>query len=282
MVIFSAVTLKSAVLKTSDLFGELFRVASNHEALLKFKGVAYLLWLVSGFGWLGLHRFYLGKIGTGLDLASRTQGVSKAEYWAAILLNLAGDDAMFQYSQPEVQGKQEQLPWSIFWNPKIDELSQEYGLDEAQKQAIKKALMDFVQKPLSADGQANLNPYDVYAKGAVGKAIFDKRSEELVSASNQLSLDQVRKDLIAAKKSKAVFLIGNSHHALVEALYRSPPELSKFLAGLSMSIAVAILLPATPQAQLGAAVLTTLGPELLIKLSASNKTKSSKKFSKAN
>ena len=29
-------------------------------------GLAYLLWLFSGFGALGLHRFYLGKIGTGL------------------------------------------------------------------------------------------------------------------------------------------------------------------------------------------------------------------------
>ena len=29
-------------------------------------GIAYLLWLVSGFGALGLHRFYLGKIGTGV------------------------------------------------------------------------------------------------------------------------------------------------------------------------------------------------------------------------
>lgn len=29
-------------------------------------GIAYILWLVSGFGALGLHRFYLGKIPTGL------------------------------------------------------------------------------------------------------------------------------------------------------------------------------------------------------------------------
>lgn len=29
-------------------------------------GIAYLLWLVSGFGALGIHRFYLGKIPTGL------------------------------------------------------------------------------------------------------------------------------------------------------------------------------------------------------------------------
>ncbi|MDR2485412.1 MAG: TM2 domain-containing protein [Treponema sp.] len=29
-------------------------------------GIAYLLWLVSGFGALGLHRFYLGKVPTGL------------------------------------------------------------------------------------------------------------------------------------------------------------------------------------------------------------------------
>ena len=29
-------------------------------------GIAYLLWLISGFGALGFHRFYLGKIFTGL------------------------------------------------------------------------------------------------------------------------------------------------------------------------------------------------------------------------
>ena len=28
--------------------------------------VAYLLWLISIFGWFGLHRFYLGKSRTGL------------------------------------------------------------------------------------------------------------------------------------------------------------------------------------------------------------------------
>jgi len=33
---------------------------------MKSKGVAYLLWLFSIFGWLGFHRFYIGKIGTGL------------------------------------------------------------------------------------------------------------------------------------------------------------------------------------------------------------------------
>jgi len=33
---------------------------------MKSKGVAYILWLVSIFGVLGFHRFYLGKIGTGV------------------------------------------------------------------------------------------------------------------------------------------------------------------------------------------------------------------------
>ena len=33
---------------------------------MKSKGIAYLLWLVSIFGLLGFHRFYLGKIGTGI------------------------------------------------------------------------------------------------------------------------------------------------------------------------------------------------------------------------
>lgn len=34
--------------------------------MTKSKGIAYLLWLVSFFGWLGLHRFYIKKYGTGL------------------------------------------------------------------------------------------------------------------------------------------------------------------------------------------------------------------------
>jgi hypothetical protein len=29
-------------------------------------GLAYLLWVIGGFGALGLHRFYLGKFGTGI------------------------------------------------------------------------------------------------------------------------------------------------------------------------------------------------------------------------
>jgi len=33
---------------------------------MKSKGIAYLLWLISIFGWLGFHRFYLHKFGTGI------------------------------------------------------------------------------------------------------------------------------------------------------------------------------------------------------------------------
>ncbi|MCP4439295.1 MAG: NINE protein [Aureispira sp.] len=33
---------------------------------MKSKGIAYLLWVVGFFGALGLHRFYLEKIGTGI------------------------------------------------------------------------------------------------------------------------------------------------------------------------------------------------------------------------
>ena len=33
---------------------------------MKTKGTAYLLWLISIFGWLGVHHFYLGKIVKGI------------------------------------------------------------------------------------------------------------------------------------------------------------------------------------------------------------------------
>lgn len=33
---------------------------------MKSKGTAYLLWLLSIFGWLGFQHFYLGKIGKGI------------------------------------------------------------------------------------------------------------------------------------------------------------------------------------------------------------------------
>lgn len=33
---------------------------------MKSKSTAYVLWLVSIFGVLGFHRFYLGKVGTGI------------------------------------------------------------------------------------------------------------------------------------------------------------------------------------------------------------------------
>jgi len=36
------------------------------QIIMKSKGIAYLLWLLSIFGVLGFHRFYLGKIGTGI------------------------------------------------------------------------------------------------------------------------------------------------------------------------------------------------------------------------
>lgn len=34
--------------------------------MMRSKIIAYLLWLIGGFGILGLHRLYLGKVGTAL------------------------------------------------------------------------------------------------------------------------------------------------------------------------------------------------------------------------
>jgi hypothetical protein len=43
-------------------------------------GIAYLLWLLSGCGWFGLHRFYLGKIPTGI-LWMCTGGLAGVGSW---------------------------------------------------------------------------------------------------------------------------------------------------------------------------------------------------------
>jgi len=42
------------------------RVERQYSSEQKSKGIAYLLWLIGGFGMLGLHRFYLGRVGTGI------------------------------------------------------------------------------------------------------------------------------------------------------------------------------------------------------------------------
>ena len=43
-----------------------FRLTRAREVGLYKISIAYLLWLISGFGALGFHRFYLGRFGTGL------------------------------------------------------------------------------------------------------------------------------------------------------------------------------------------------------------------------
>lgn len=47
------------------LLGFLFQSKYEHT-VVKFVGIAYLLWVFSFFGVLGFHRFYIGKYGTGL------------------------------------------------------------------------------------------------------------------------------------------------------------------------------------------------------------------------
>lgn len=42
------------------------KVERQYSPEQKSKAIAYLLWFFGGFGTLGLHRFYLGRIGTGI------------------------------------------------------------------------------------------------------------------------------------------------------------------------------------------------------------------------
>lgn len=61
---------------------------------MKSKLIAYLLWIFGGLGTLGLHRFYLHKIGTGF-IWLLTGGV----LWVGTLINLiALDDQVDAYN----------------------------------------------------------------------------------------------------------------------------------------------------------------------------------------
>ena len=42
------------------------QIETQYSSNQKSKGIAYLLWFIGGLGTLGLHRFYLGRIGTGI------------------------------------------------------------------------------------------------------------------------------------------------------------------------------------------------------------------------
>ena len=57
----NVITITNATTPTSQTS---VRVVNGNT--MKSKGVAYFLWLISIFGWLGFHRFYIGKIGTGI------------------------------------------------------------------------------------------------------------------------------------------------------------------------------------------------------------------------
>lgn len=78
-------------------------------------GIAYLLWFLGGFGVLGLHRFYLNKVGTGVlwvctaglcgigafvDLLTLPSQVRDANLRKSYQLALAGGAMRPQYLQP--------------------------------------------------------------------------------------------------------------------------------------------------------------------------------------
>lgn len=122
-------------------------------------GIAYLLWLFSGFGALGFHRFYLGKIGTGAlyfftgglfgigsiyDLFTLPLQVHEANLrigWRNALLDRPMRDAGGASSQPSQKDRRESLERVILRTAKRNNgiatpsevaLEGEHGLDEAK------------------------------------------------------------------------------------------------------------------------------------------------------
>lgn len=69
-------------------------------------GVAYLLWLISGCGALGLHRFYMGKIGTGFLWMFSGGMLGIGCLYDAVTMTKQIDEANIRYSvEARVRGE---------------------------------------------------------------------------------------------------------------------------------------------------------------------------------
>lgn len=124
-------------------------------------GFAYLLWLLSGFGWLGFHRFYLGKVGTGVlwcitggiggigclyDLVTLPRQVREANiaYQVRLGLAYAGAPTYHAPSAPKPESPEKTVLRVAkknggFVTPGEAALEGEMSVDEARKQLEKMA-----------------------------------------------------------------------------------------------------------------------------------------------
>lgn len=82
------------------------KIAKQYSYEQKSKGVAYALWFFGGFGTLGLHRFYLGRIGTGFGWLFSWGALGVGALYDLFALSGMVDDQNYMNQLREVKTKE--------------------------------------------------------------------------------------------------------------------------------------------------------------------------------
>jgi TM2 domain-containing membrane protein YozV len=130
-------------------------------------GIAYLLWFISGFGALGLHRFYLGKIPTGI-LWMCTGG-----------LGFLG--SVYDFLTLPGQVREANIRLAFIQGQKSAPLRRGYGFDSDSWPAQEKERTDLVILRIAKQNKGIVTTSEVALEAAISLEEAKKKLDALVS-----------------------------------------------------------------------------------------------------
>jgi len=169
-------------------------------------GLAYILWLISGFGALGFHRFYLGKFGTGL-LYMFTGGLGGiGSFYDLITLPLQVREANLRISYRDAIYERHTQARTKF---------NQSDFKSSMRAEIKKDSLERVILKTAKDNQGIVTPSEVAVESGLSIDQAKRALEKLVSNGHA--------DIRISKNGNMVYFFqefskGNTHPDLEEFL----------------------------------------------------------------